>query len=81
MCECCKQSLRGHGSRRSEDGSARSQAVCGGLAQEVNNINNWARGHSGNILANNLADFCHCPENLPKAKFKSNETEAEEIVQ
>lgn len=84
MCECYKQNLQGHYSRNLEDGSARSKAVCGGLAQEVsegNNINNWARGHSGNILANHLVAFCHCPENLPKAKFKSNEIEAEETVQ
>lgn len=62
-----------------EDGSARSKAVCAGLAQEVskgNNISNWARGHSGNILANNLAAFCQI---LPKAKFKSNEIEVEEL--
>lgn len=84
VCECCKQSLQGHDSRNLEDGSARSNAVCRGLAQEVsegNNVNNWARGHSGNILANNLVALCYCPENLPKAKFKSNKIKAEKIVQ
>ena len=36
-------------------------------------ISNWTTEQSGDILANNLADFCHCPKNLHEAKFKSNE--------
>lgn len=41
-------------------------------------ISNWTTEQSGDILANNLAAFCHCPKNLHEAKFKSNEIEAGE---
>lgn len=34
---------------------------------------NWARGHSGYILAKNLAAFNSCPDILGKAEFKSNQ--------
>lgn len=39
---------------------------------EENNISNWARAHSCNILSNNVAAFCLCPKALTETKLKNN---------
>lgn len=41
--------------------------IMGCPGQEVsegNNISNWPRDHSCDILTKNVAHFCPCPENL-----------------
>ena len=65
---CFKHCLMGHTSRIIED------VNCGGLTQEVSEKKNFSmlpRNHSCDILAKNIAYFCHCPKSLPKAKVKS----------
>lgn len=37
---------------------------------EGDNISNWARDHSCDILARKMAAFCRCPKNLPVAEWK-----------
>jgi hypothetical protein len=45
---------------------------CGILALEVSeekNFNVWPRDSSCDILVNNMAALCHCPNSLPEAKL------------
>jgi hypothetical protein len=67
-----------HTGRCKEDsGADRGDLKCWGLAQEVSEekkVSLWPRDQScvwGFVCANNVAAFCPCPKNLPKAKLKS----------
>lgn len=79
MIEGCKWTLTCHPSRCLENNSAESYVDYGGPVQELfreNNIGNWAREGSCDILRgkkNNkkLPVFSPCPKNFPEAKFKS----------
>jgi hypothetical protein len=35
-------------------------------------LGNWTRGHSGYLLATNVAIFCPCPETLREVEFKGD---------
>lgn len=67
----------GHNSKSQDNSSTEGNADCEGPAPEDSEGNKvlgtgiWDR--LCDILANNLAAFCLCSKNLPKAKFKSNE--------
>ena len=64
----------GHFNRSMEDSSAESSVHYEGQAQEMSKedkTSNWARDHSYDILAKNVAPFYLCTKNLLKAKSKS----------
>lgn len=61
----------------SEDKNTNSNTDSKGCVPEVSEdktyfIWNWTRGHSCQILANNWAVFCSCPETLGEADLKCN---------
>lgn len=64
---CSKQSLKDCHSRNLLNRSAGSNVDCGNPDQEVlewNNIINWAKGCSYDVLAKNMTAFQLCPKNL-----------------
>lgn len=75
IVELRKQSLTGHSSMNLDCRTPENTGDNGDPVQEVseeNNNSNWVGAHSCAILAKNVAAFCPCPKNLPKAKLKSN---------
>lgn len=66
-----EMSLMDHFGGSLEDNNVERKADSGGPTYEVSEgnkdpVRNWARGHSCDILAKNLASFCLCLENRRK---------------